>query len=277
MIPVPPLPDQAPSGAFLSEVTLSDGRGQDENGFVTALCCEALWPWRHDPGIGAALERALTYLERCADPDQPLLYRFYPKAGHPDWIGVTLPPDADDTALIATVLHRYGRLSVAELRNIYHHALCQARIGFVSERSTYWHDPGGFETWICPHVIDNKIDLTVNVNVLVLLEKICQPTPESNSIRGMLAKALDWMGESKARAAQVTPWYPEPIELLYALERAARFGVQDLEPHIVTLRRLDWVRRDLASNDIRAVCGSDDGRFKWYCDGLDRLRSTVCI
>ena len=120
--------------------------------------------------------------------------------------------------------------------------------------------------------VNNPIDLTVNVNLLVLLQKTCQVNVEVNAIRGMLDAGLAWAGASKSRARLLTPWYPEPVELLFALERAARFGVVSLDKYICALRGLDWVRADLTSETVLPVCGSNDRRFKWYCSGLDRLR-----
>jgi hypothetical protein len=176
--------------------------------------------------------------------------------------------------LIARVLYSYGRLSHADLDYIYQSVLKPARIEYLCEQNAYWHEVGGYETWIGDGIIKNKIDLVANLNVLILLDELDEFIPETSSIRKMLAKGIEWMGTSKARAAIVTPWYPDPLELLFALERAVRFGVKGLEDHIANLRDHPWVNSALMCNGNSVLCGSDDGRFNWFCEGLDRLRSS---
>lgn len=264
------IPEQSASGAFVSLVHRPLGATLDENSFVTALVCEALYPWRAQPKVALALKAGLDYLEQCASTQIRGAFGFWPEGRHPDWIARALPPDVDDTALCHSVLGLYGR-SVGFSMDSFA-AIANARCSYLDERNQPWHRLGVYETWLGQAGAANPIDLTVNVNVLAMAERVALPLAGSRAIRDMLHQSLAWAGAKKARLGVLTPWYPQPIEILFALERAARLGVGGLGSYITTLRSQIWVQSDLASGDNLPVCGSSDKRFTWYCKGLGALR-----
>jgi hypothetical protein len=265
------IPPQARTGAFLSQVHRPSGVAPDENGFVTALVCDALWPLRHGPGMARALGAALDYLERCADPRGG--FNFYPPGAHPAWMARPLPPDMDDTALIALVLWRYGRLGRDDLATLVQRCVPVARLDYLSEASAPWHRPATVATWIDPAAFHNPVDVIVNLNTLALLKKSCLADARViNEFVGALKEALSSAGTARARLAHLCPWYPEPFELVHALARARRFGVTELGREETRLRRAEWARRAMTSDAPRPIFGSDDGRFFWTCGPLDRLR-----
>lgn len=266
---------QAASGAFVSWVGLRDGPMRDENGFVTAITCELLWPWRRDPGVAAALDRAFGFLQRCRAGDATAGYGFYPADAYPGWMTVRLPPDADDTALIGCVLYRYGRLDRRGLRQLRHGPVARARLTYLDERSPGWHKTGISLTWIDDDAWHNPVDLIVNVNVLTLLETNNKNCIDATATRAMIGAALAWAGGSRARLGHLTPWYPDPAELLFALERARRLGVVGLEHEIAALHRLDWVSDAINGARARVLCGSGDGRFQWTSPVVDRLHAIM--
>ncbi|WP_172328294.1 hypothetical protein [Mangrovicoccus sp. HB161399] len=263
---------QRADGAFLSELLPDSGRSAESNGAVTALCLDAIWPQREDVQLDAGIAAALDYLESCETPDRPGHFCLYPGAARPTWMAEALPPELDATALIAVTLHRYGRRSLGDLQAIYREALVPVRLEQLTAASEPWHDYDVFGTWLVPDMLDNPVDVAANVNALVLLELLGQPMPEIPAIRLMLARALDWAGSSKERMQRLSPWHPEPVELLRALERAERLGVGGLGHMAAGLRQLDWVQADLAAEEPLALRGAGDGRHSWSCELLHELR-----
>ncbi|WP_138466884.1 hypothetical protein [Poseidonocella sp. HB161398] len=263
---------QHADGSFLSEARSGAALIPYSNGAATALCLEALWPHREElrlaPGLGAALD----FLERCERSDRPGHFGRHPETAAPAWMRDRPSPDLDATALIAVTLYRYGRRSLKDLQAVYCKAMLPVRLDQIPADAEPWHDYDIFGSWLEPDLLDNPVDLIANINALVLLELLGQPMPEIPAIRLMLWRALDWAGEDKERMQRLSPWHPEPVELLCALERAERLGVGGLERAIRQLRQLDWVRRDLDSETPLALHKSPDGITSWSCPLLHELR-----
>ncbi|WP_201742235.1 hypothetical protein [Mangrovicoccus ximenensis] len=264
--------NQRADGAFLSEVLLENGRLAESNGTVTALCLDAIWPSREDPLLAEGIAAALGYLESCETPGRPGHFGLHPAGTRPVWSGASRSPELDATALIAVTLHRYGRRSLADLQAIYREALVPVRVDQLTAASEPWHDYDVFGSWLVPDLLGNPVDVTANVNTLVLLELLGQPMAEIPAIRLMLARALEWAGGSKARVQRLSPWHPEPVELVRALERAERLGVGGLSHMIAELRKLCWVRKDLESEAPLPLRGAGDGHPAWCCKLLHELR-----
>lgn len=84
---------------------------------------------------------------------------------------------------------------------------------------------------------------------------------------------LEWAGDSIERASMLSPWYPHPIELYFAVIRAVGNGVCELESAVSVLRDLAWVKSfDLAGAHAIPVCGSVDRRFVWTSEVLQSAR-----
>ena len=139
------VPAQAESGAFLSDIEMPSGVRRDENSFVTALVCEALFPWKNDPRVAAAISGGLEFIKSCASRNVPGAFGFWPEGGHPHWLARALPPDTDDTAICHSILSRFDPAwNIGEAVT----AIAPSKIVYLDERSRSWHQVGGFETWI---------------------------------------------------------------------------------------------------------------------------------
>jgi hypothetical protein len=269
----PVLATQQGDGAFLSHAHLRDGPIGDHNGFATALVLDCLWQAPDLPAIAAARDRALTFLQGCVDPSCPGRFGFYPPGTDPGWMVPSLACDADDTALFNLALLRAGSIDKGEVARVICEVLRPFRLTFRNERSQPWHRFGVFETWLDAGICPNPIDCTVNVNVLTLLHASGTDYPEAAAITEMAFAAAEWAGLLKARAARSSPWYPDPIEFVFAVERAARAGVPRMATLSNQLHRLDWVIEDKVKN--LPICGSSDGRIVWTCPALFIARAIL--
>jgi hypothetical protein len=264
---------QQEDGAFLSDVHLSSGPTEDHNGFATALVLDCLNGAPDFPEIRAARDRALKFLQSCADPSCPGRYGFYPAGRQPGWMAPKLACDADDTALFNLALLRAAKVDRAEAARVIREILYPFRLYFRNERSDPWHRIGAFLTWLDPQSFRNPVDCTVNVNVLTLLYASGEPWPEAAAITAMLFSAVDWAGTLKPRAAKLSPWYPDPIEFVFAVQRAAKAGVPRMVELSFRLQELDWVATD--RTNTLPICGSSDGRIVWTCAALSVSRKVL--
>jgi hypothetical protein len=259
--------------AFLSYVRLSVGPTEDHNGFATALVLDCLRQAPDLPAILAARDKALEFLESCADPSCPGRFGFYAAGNQPGWMVPRLAYDADDTALFNLALLQGARVDSAEVVRVIRDILHPFRLIFRNERSDPWHRVGAIETWLDARTYRNPVDCTVNVNVLTLMHASGADWPEAAAITEMLFAAVDWAGTLKARAAKLSPWYPDPIEFVFAVERAAKARVPQMAALSNRLQRLDWVARDKGKN--LPICGSSDGRIVWTCPVLSTARAIL--
>ncbi len=184
-----------------------------------------------------------------------------------------LAPDADDTALFNLALLRAAEIDRAEVARVICDILRPFRLTFRNERSEPWHRVKVLETWLDSQAFRNPVDCTVNVNVLTLLHASGVDWPEAAAITEMLFAAVDWAGALKARAAKLSPWYPDPIEFVFAVERAAKENVPQMAALLNLLHDLDWVARDKTKN--LPICGSSDGRIVWTCPALLTARAIL--
>ena len=269
----PVLAAQKNDGAFLSYVHLKTGAIEDWNGFATALILDCLQKAENTPEINVARERAIGFLENCESLAQPGQFGFYPRGEQPKWMVPKLPDDADDTALFNLALLRAGRIEQVKAQRVITDILHPFRLTYLSERSEPWHQIGVFETWIDSASFRNPVDCTVNTNVLTLLHASGGNWPETTAITKMLYAAVDWAGTFRARAGRLSPWYPNPIEFVHALDRAAAVGVPQIDALVARLHCLDWVRKDI-ERDL-PICGSSDRRIVWTCSALTRARANL--
>jgi len=264
---------QQADGAFLSYVHLKKGPTEDYNGFATALVLDCLCQAPDLPAILSARVRALEFLQGCADPSCMGRFGFYPPGKQPGWMVPRLACDADDTALFNLALLRAGWVDRAEAARVIRDILRPFQLTFRNERSEPWHRVGAFETWLDARIYRNPVDCTVNVNVLTLLHASGTDCPEAAAIAEMLFAASDWAGALKARATKLSPWYPDPIEFVFAVERATKANVPQMAALANQLQRLGWVARDKAKN--LPICGSSDGPIFWTCPALATARAIL--
>lgn len=261
---------QAPSGAFRSIVRHYGDVFPDENGFVTALTVRELDRLSY-PGTGAAVERALDFLESCRGAAGA--FHFYPPGLEPEWMGRRLAADADDTALFATTLLAHGRLDLAEADRLIAEVLDPFRVHYRPESEPVWVRPGCYRTWLDPKVRPNPVDCCVNVNVAAFLavsSHAGHPGYEA-AVRTVMA-GLCWAGAVEWQARSLVPWYPHPAELLHALTRAVAAGADELAGPLAECAAQPWAAAGLPAE--RPVCGSLAGKTLWFCPALQALRST---
>jgi hypothetical protein len=269
------LASQAKSGAFVSTVHLPDGSVQqrDENGFVTALAVFELQRLHPSPAAGNAIARALDFLERCEAGGKPGHFLFYPEDAHPGWMRTRLHPDADDTALFATLLVRHGRRPASFLDFVADEVLERHRLRYRAEWCPPWFRTGAYFTWLRSGYPRNPVDCCVNTNVLAMRSLTANRSGLAE-VAEMICGAVDWAGELEARARMVSPWYPNPVEFAHAVRRAVSLGtLPELEPVLRKIEGMPWSRAASAMADEGIpVCGSADGRFLWRCGALQAVR-----
>jgi len=250
---------QAPSGAFRSTVTHRGAVFPDENGFVTALIVYELLrvPRRFEP----VLPRALDYLERCRGS---MGFHFYPPGEEPEWMGVRLPPDADDTALMARVLYEAGRMSLREARQLVDSALEPHRQHYIPDPVLAWVRPGCYRTWLDRAQRPNPVDCAVNANVAALLAAIGRrDSPGFPAARDTVVAGVRWAAGVDWRLEMLTPYYPHPAELFRAVERGIEAGIEEFR---------EIVRPADSSGDLRCA-GSLDRKTWWIAPELQALRN----
>ena len=267
---------QSPGGTFLSTVHLPSGEVEDTNCFITALVLRELSQlryassWQQTAELEDASRRALGYLMRSVYPVSPHAYSFYPHQYHPFWMDTTLFADADDTAVIALELVRYGKRDPEIFTYIAENYL---RIYRASGTHLYapWQREGVYLTWFTTADIDNPIDCCVNTNVVAMLAVAgLQDTPGYKEACAMINDAAAWAGADHERLRQLTPYYPHPIEWYYALDHAVKSGAEALRPARDVLASASWL--DQSIDTQHPVCSSLDGDIVWTSDVLHHVR-----
>lgn len=264
---------QSASGAFPSQVQVGDRLFDDENGFVTALVVRALASFPSSPAVAEAAEQGLAFLLACRSPSLPGAFRFWPAGREPAWID-GLPDDADDTALYALELVRWGRRDRDWLRREVVRALLPARLGEVEPPAPPWLARGAFRTGLDGRTRGNPVDACANVNVAALLAAAgLEHSRAFHDACSTVEAGLAWAGIDPARLRSLTPFYPHPGELLHALDHAVATGVQRLRPILGRLRRqLRLAGVDTTFPDPQPVCSSAYGGTLWTAPVLQQAR-----
>jgi len=240
----------------------------DENGFVTAQVLKALGPHTADPRLTPATERALDFLTSCEDPKNPGVYRFWTDTSRPEHVPV-YPADADDTAVISLELARHGRLDVAALRATVLRGLFGHRVSAHTDPPASWVRAGAFWTWLDDDFGYNVVDCTVNANVAALLAVAgLTHLPCYEAVCTMIEAGLAAAGDNEHHARLLSPYYPHPCELLFAVEAAVAGGAHDLRPSLAALCK--WAR---PVDDSQPVFSSAYGRVRWHVPLLHHIRA----
>jgi hypothetical protein len=123
-------------------------------------------------------------------------------------------------------------------------------------------------------------DCTVNVNVVALLATAgLRAVPGYAQACAMIADAVAWAGASPARAVSLSPFYPEPGELVLALESAVAAGARELDATLTDVRNSPmWqnLRRRSCREDP-VICGSAYGLLRWNCRHVGWARGVAGI
>lgn len=267
---------QAPSGAFTSMVHLPGGSCPDENAFVTGLVLRYLHLLGMTAMMPQTVQRAVTFLRRCESTVFPGMFGFWPRDGYPAWMGrVRLHADADDSAIVTLELVRCGVATMVSLQQLAHRVLSQHR--FFSSRlaASDWRRCEVFLTWLHYDPTPNPVDCCVNANVLALLAYGgLRDLPGYDEACTMLNTAIRGQTQQAAFAA-LCPYYPHPLELVYAVEHAVATGAVELWPSWQHLLQQAWVQRHLyaATNAALPLCGHPERPIYWTAPVVQALRA----
>lgn len=259
--------EQSPDGAFRSYLHWDVAPIVDWNCFTTALAL------RHGARFlsPAAREKALTFLLRCRHSDGA--FGFWPPGGQPSLIRDILPSDCDDSAITAIELARGGRWVRRDLRQLVLDVLVRRRLLHFDAPAPPWLRRGVFLTWLSPDSRNPLVDCCANVNVAALLAFADMThVPGYAAVCEMVEAGLIWAGDDKARARALTPYYPEPVELRYALEHAVRCGAHALEESSRRIRRAPWAHLDPRPD--APLCGSAYGGVFWTAPVVQFMRAS---
>jgi hypothetical protein len=243
-------------------------RREDRNGFVGALAVRALR--RQGSVVPAAM---LDALERCRTGEGG--FGFWPGHARPAW-APALPGDADDTAIMLLELLRAGRIDIDVARRMACRTIGRHRIATLPPLRPPWLRTGVFSTWHRGGRTRDMIDCTATANVLALLAALSlDHLPGAPAATAMLADAVAWAGDAPARAASLSPFYPDPAELVLALTHAVEAGAHALRPVRDAAASSAWGRDAEARTHDGAhpVCGSAYGIAVWRAPVLARIRA----
>lgn len=265
---------QAPSGAFKSTICSTAQHRTDWNGFITAQVIRTLSTLPPSQQPQAAIHAGLAFLRQCESTAYPGTFGFWPSQYHQAI--ARLPEDADDTAVIALELARWGYLSRSDLVNIACKVLVPNRLVRAKEPHPDWIRPGVFLTWLRQDARANVIDCCANANVVALLSYAeLQHLPGYDAACQMIEAGIIWAGRSLVKARSLSPFYPHPIELFYAVSHAVDCGAQQLATSLQLLHQLNWL--NLASPQVlnlqRPICSSAYGHTVWRSEALQIVRS----
>lgn len=266
-------PQQNQHGAVRSHVSINGKSQPDYNGFITALCIRTFR--QQNQQDNAVVTPALNYLETCQSDTLLGAYRFWPPKQQPHWCP-NLPDDADDTAIMALELALASRLSQATLQQIICNVLLKNRLFKLMPPHPPWLQKGAFLTWLgTAHDRPNVVDCCVNANIVALMAFAkMQHLPGYQAACTLIESGIDWADSQQQYAKTLTPFYPDPVELTYAVHHAVQSGAKELESSLDKLLSLDWAKPQMMgnSNYQRPVCGSAYGKTAWYCEPLQVCR-----
>ncbi|CAI1628426.1 hypothetical protein [Serratia proteamaculans] len=267
------LEQQCASGAFTAHVRTPDGRWhQDENAFVTAQVLRTL---DYTPQTAPFIERALDFLIACET--RPFYFSFWPTAAHPQWMAnQRICADIDDTAIITELLYKFGRISLAQVRQtiaqMNGYQVCRVDPRQAAEQHQ-WAECQSFHTWMKDDNDIRQLDCCVNTNALILLNTLVAGSdavlPAYRRIIQMLNQAVQWSDHRYDRLSILTPYYAHPNEWRTALEYARLAGIPQLTPVIDALANWHWPADRLESPLYRR----HDGRFLWTSSCLNQFRT----
>jgi len=262
------LKSQLPSGAFPSIACLPNGDVIDENSFTTALVIDILSDFNTLPQISKACKKGSDFLLKCENPKGSGMFGFYPANLQPKWINEFLPPDTDDTALCSLALFHNGYWNRDQLKHqvinvLKRYQLRDKPVGME------WFKAGVYPTWLDRKRMHNPIDVCVNINVATLIKEAQIIDYNVDIIFDMVNSAIDWGRKNPSRIQEITPFYPNPIELYYSLQRAKNAGLSEASIPITNLKLLQW---KFTSYYNTPICSSIGNGIIWKSPILQSAR-----
>ncbi|HTE24176.1 hypothetical protein [Flavitalea sp.] len=261
-------------GGFETVIRLNNDSRKDVNSCITSLVLREL---QKRPGLAPpnVINKAFDFLSSCASSSTKGAYNFYPSEHNAQNISVpskiTVPDDADDTALITLLLLQTGRITRNSIIRDTCIVLDKYRLPAVGNRDPHWFKAGAFYTWL-EAGRNNMMDCCVNANIVALYAYAgLQHLRGHKEACRLISNAVNWCGRSATRLASIMPFYADKQELFYAVEHAVRMGAAELTP---VLKKLEWANPKNEQFDAdRSVCCSAYGKITWHCSLLQRLRN----
>lgn len=260
------LDSQLPSGAFPSIASVFDTNFVDENSFTTALIISTLSEFNTNPQIHNACEKGIDFLLSCENPKGSGMFGFYPVNLQPKWIPEFLPPDIDDTALCSLALFYNGYWERDQLKHQVEKVLEPYRLK-QKTLGMEWFKAGVYPTWLDRKRMSNPIDICANMNAATLIKEA--QIDSTNEIFEMVNSAFNWVGNDNTKMQLITPFYPNPIELYYSLQRAEEAGLSEAGKAIESLKLLPW---KMNSGLDEPICCSIGGDVIWKSPILQYTR-----
>jgi hypothetical protein len=249
------LSSQLPSGAFPSIASLTDENFVDENSFTTALVISILSDFNTNSQVYNACKRGIDYLLSCENPKNSGMFGFYPVNLQPKWIKEFLPPDTDDTALCSLALFYNGYWNRNQLKHQINNVLKPYQLS-QKVPGMEWFRVGVYPTWLDRKRMNNPIDICVNINVATLIKEAQIANDNADKIFEMVNSAFNWVGNDYGRMQQITPFYPNPLELYYSLQRAKEAGLSEASKALLNMKLLPWERSSSLNTPICCSIGS---------------------
>lgn len=262
------LNSQLPSGAFPSIACFSNENFADENSFTTALVISILSEFNSDPQIHNACKKGIDYLLSCENPKGSGMFGFYPVNLQPKWINEFLPPDTDDTVLCSLALFYNGYWERDQLK----HQITKVLEPYqLKQKATgmEWFKVGVYPTWLDRKRMNNPIDICVNINVATLIKEAQLVNYNTNEIFEMVNSAFNWVENDPKRMQQITPFYPDPLELYYSLQRAEKAGLLEASKALENMKLLPW---KMNSSFDTPICCSIGSGVIWKSPMLQSVR-----
>lgn len=269
--------EQSPTGAFKSTISGDIGPCLDWNGFMTALVIRTLGRVPINAQPIDSIQLGLKFLYQCESSTYPGAFGFWPPGQNNPRVA-SLPEDADDTAVIALELAKWGYLTCKDLVNIACKALIPHRLHYRKQLSPSWIRSGVFLTWLRQTDVANVIDCCVNANVVALLAYAnLHHLPGYREACEMIEAGIRWAGNDLKRAKTLTPFYPHPVELTEAVQHAVTCGAKELIPSLTHLQSFPWALPQTSQMLTleRPICSSAYGSTLWRCEVLQRVRQHV--
>ncbi len=262
---------QTPEGGFPSCVHFQKRILPDTNGFITALTLRQLAQISYTLPE-SAIQKSLDFIESCQSATRKGIFNFYPPKATPMWIQ-ELPDDVDDTVIIGLELLRHGRIDRAFAIKYLAATISNFRLRKIDAPAPVWLKPGVFFTWLQANGQRNMVDCCVNANVIALYSFLglthWQGYAEACQ---MIEEGIRWAGDCRVRAKSLSPFYADPIELLYAVRHAVVQGATQLEKSLELLNRMPWTTEQANHILERPICSSAYGSVVWKSENLQKLR-----
>jgi hypothetical protein len=270
---------QSPNGAFPSYVHIGERVIKDENCFVTALVLLHLLDYSavlQDKKLFSAIDRGLDFIEACEQPGEKGSFCFYPYTIQSQRLDIFINPDLDDSSLALLVLLKGKRRSEEEVLTAIKKVIEPNRLLGISGHQGQWIAPGSFLTWINTPISFNTIDCCVNCNIVSLYTYLNLKTHDSyKAAVATINRATTLYSADISSMRRIAPFYPDPVELLFALDRAVKAGAEELQNALNHWKKKHSKGCYLKNktDTSQYICCHESGKPVWSSPVLQKIRA----